>query len=90
MDSGKTQVAGFYSDLENSQEGECLKNLSGNWTGYHNYIDKVFSQKYSGYSSDQYACSYIRPMTTKRSLRQTEGSFLLPERRQLRAVIFHL
>ena len=63
----KTDVSGFYGDLENSQEGECFESLKGNWVGYHNYIDKIFSQKYSGYSSDRYACSYIRPMTTKRA-----------------------
>lgn len=62
-----TDVAGFYGDLENSDEGQCFTSLKGNWVGYHNYIDKVFSQKYSGYSSDNYACSYIRPMTTKRA-----------------------
>lgn len=60
-------IAGFYGELENNKEGSCFETLSGSWTGYHDYIDKVFSEKYPDYSSDRYACSYIRPMTTKRA-----------------------
>lgn len=60
-------IAGFYNDLEGSREGACFETLHGSWTGYHDYIDKVFSEKYPDYSSDRYACSYIRPMTTKRA-----------------------
>ena len=62
-----SEVAGFYGDLEENPEGSCFETLKGSWVGYHKYIDGVFSQKYSDYSSDRYACSYIRPMTTRRA-----------------------
>lgn len=64
---GDADISGFYNDLEGSTENTCLESLSGNWIGYHNYIDQVFSQNYTDYSSDRYACSYIRPMTTRRA-----------------------
>lgn len=63
----ETEVPGFYEELSDSGEAICLQTLSGNWIGSHVYIDGVLSQYYTGYSSDSYACSYIRPMTTKRA-----------------------
>jgi methyl-accepting chemotaxis protein len=63
----ETEIAGFYNDLADKDEAACLETLKGNWVGTHSYIDEVLSGYYSGYSSDQYACSYIRPMTTKRA-----------------------
>lgn len=60
-------IAGFYHELEESSEGKCFDTLKGSWIGQHEYIDKIFSKQLSGYSSDRYACSYIRPMTTKRA-----------------------
>lgn len=63
----ETQVPGFYEGLSESEEAVCLETLSGNWIGTHEYIDEVLSGYYGGYMSDSYACSYIRPMTTKRA-----------------------
>jgi methyl-accepting chemotaxis protein len=60
-------IKGFYSELATASEGSCLEKLSGNWIGTHSYIDSVLSKSYAGYSADSYACSYIRPMTTKRA-----------------------
>lgn len=60
-------VPGFYKDLEGSDEGACLKSLDGDWVGHHSYIDSVLSKSFTDFSSDSYACSYIRPMTTKRA-----------------------
>jgi methyl-accepting chemotaxis protein len=61
------EIPGFYNSLEEADEAVCLENLSGNWVGTHNYIDGILSQYYSDYSADVYACSYIRPMTTRRA-----------------------
>lgn len=61
------EIPGFYSSLEKSDEAVCLETLKGNWVGTHDYIDSVLSQYYSNYSPDSYACSYIRPMTTRRA-----------------------
>ncbi len=61
------EVSGFYQDLSGSAEAACLETLKGSWLGAHEYIDQVLSKHYSNYSSDNYACSYIRPMTTKRA-----------------------
>lgn len=61
------EIQGFYSDLEQSNESICLTSLKGNWIGTHKYIDQVLIQHDSNYSLDSYACSYIRPMTTKRA-----------------------
>ena len=60
-------IPGFYKELEDKEEGACLKNLKGSWIGSHSYIDQVLAQYYADYSVDSYACSYIRPMTTKRA-----------------------
>ncbi|MGN0513922.1 MAG: methyl-accepting chemotaxis protein [Lachnospiraceae bacterium] len=60
-------VPGFYEELEKSKEASCLESLSGNWIGSHEYIDSVLKEFYTGYSQNNYACSYIRPMTTKRA-----------------------
>ncbi len=64
---GSEDVPGFYEALSDKQEAACLENLSGNWIGSHQYIDSVLSEHYQGYSDNSYACSYIRPMTTKRA-----------------------
>lgn len=64
-DSGAMQ--GFYDALLESEEAACLQTLEGNWIGSHSKIDSVFSQMYGNYSSDSYACSYIRPLATKRA-----------------------
>lgn len=60
-------VWGFYEELEDKKEALCLENLSGNWLGSHDYIDSVLAGVYTNYSPYEYACSYIRPMTTKRA-----------------------
>lgn len=60
-------IPGFYNELKNSSEGECLQHLKGGWVGSHNYIDGVLAKYDSSYSAESYACSYIRPMTTKRA-----------------------
>lgn len=61
------EIQGFYQDLEQSNESACLTSLKGNWIGTHNYIDQVLLQHNTDYSIESYACSYIRPMTTKRA-----------------------
>ena len=61
------EISGFYQELEGKEEAACLESLQGNWVGSHSYIDQVLSQHYPNYSSDSYACSYIRPMTTKQA-----------------------
>lgn len=64
----QTDIDGFYNDLENSaDEAACLESLQGNWIGRHSYIDEVLSQYDANYSSDEYICSYVRPMTTRRA-----------------------
>ena len=63
----ETVVPGFYEELADKDEAACLQTLGGSWVGAHNYIDQVLSQHYTGYSSDDYACSFIRPMATKRA-----------------------
>ena len=63
----ETVVPGFYEDLADKDEAVCLQTLGGSWVGAHNYIDQVLSQHYTGYSADDYACSFIRPMATKRA-----------------------
>ena len=60
-------VPGFYEELADKDEAVCLQTLEGSWVGAHNYIDQVLSQYYTGYSADDYACSFIRPMATKRA-----------------------
>ena len=60
-------VPGFYEELADKDEVVCLQTLGGSWVGAHNYIDQVLSQHYTGYSADDYACSFIRPMATKRA-----------------------
>lgn len=60
-------VPGFYEQLAQSEEAACLESLKGSWIGTHRQIDSVLAEYYSGYSSDGYACSYIRPMTTRRA-----------------------
>lgn len=62
-----TKIPGFYKALEGKNEAAGLKTLSGSWVGSHDYIDEELSKHYSDYSKDSYACSYIRPMTTKRA-----------------------
>ncbi len=61
------QTQGFYGDLLEAGEAECLQTLKGDWIGSHSYIDGVLSQAYENYSADSYACSYIRPMATRRA-----------------------
>lgn len=61
------EVQGFYETLEGTEEAQCLENLSGRWIGSHEHIDAVLKENYPNYSADSYACSYIRPMTTKRA-----------------------
>lgn len=65
--SEDTAVPGFYEALSEADESMCLETLSGNWIGSHKYVDSVLSEYYTGYGADSYACSYIRPMTTKRA-----------------------
>lgn len=65
--SNDVSIPGFYGELADAPEAVCLENLSGNWIGSHGYIDKVLGEYYPGYSADDYACSYIRPMTTRRA-----------------------
>ncbi|MDE5596817.1 MAG: hypothetical protein K2J04_03190, partial [Lachnospiraceae bacterium] len=60
-------VPGFYEELADKDEAVCLQTLGGSWVGTHSYIDQVLSQHYTGYSADDYACSFIRPMATKRA-----------------------
>ncbi len=60
-------IPGFYHELEEAGEAVCLEALSGNWVGAHQYIDGILAQYYPDYSADSYACSYIRPMTTRRA-----------------------
>ncbi len=62
------KVSGFYNDLEGKNEASCLQSLSGSWVGSHDYVDEVLSANYRDYSKDDYACSYIRPMTTLNAL----------------------
>lgn len=61
------EIPGFYAELADKDEAVCLESLKGSWVGSHAYIDQVLAQHYTGYSADSYACSYIRPMTTKRA-----------------------
>ncbi|MBD5522039.1 MAG: methyl-accepting chemotaxis protein [Lachnospiraceae bacterium] len=63
----EVEVPGFYNELTEKNEAVCLESLGGSWIGSHDYIDEVFSSNYSDYSSDDYICSYIRPMTTRRA-----------------------
>ncbi|MDE6663124.1 MAG: methyl-accepting chemotaxis protein [Lachnospiraceae bacterium] len=65
--NSEAEVPGFYSDLADKSEAVCLETLSGSWIGSHEYIDEIFSNYYSDYSADNYICSYIRPMTTRRA-----------------------
>ncbi len=65
--SSDTKISGFYKDLEGKNEAACLQSLRGSWVGSHDYVDEVLSASYRDYSKDDYACSYIRPMTTKRA-----------------------
>lgn len=62
-----TAVPGFYDGMEEAEEAVCLETLSGNWVGFHNYVDSMLSQYYSDYSADSYVCSFIRPMPTRRA-----------------------
>ena len=64
---GEADVPGFYNELEDKPEAACFESLHGSWVGSHDYIDEVFSQYYPDYSADDYICSYIRPMTTRRA-----------------------
>ena len=63
----ETEVPGFYDELTDQDEAACFESLHGSWVGSHDYIDEVLSGYYSNYSSDDYICSYIRPMTTRRA-----------------------
>ncbi|MCH5257693.1 MAG: methyl-accepting chemotaxis protein [Lachnospiraceae bacterium] len=63
----EVEVPGFYTELTDKAEAKCFESLHGSWIGSHDYIDEVFSNYYSGYSVDNYICSYIRPMTTRRA-----------------------
>lgn len=65
--SSEISIPGFYGELADAPEAVCLENLGGNWIGSHGYIDKILKEYYPGYSEDTYACSYIRPMTTRRA-----------------------
>lgn len=62
-----TETQGFYDALLESGEGKCLQTLKGDWIGGHDHIDDMFGKIYDGYSADSYACSYIRPLATKRA-----------------------
>lgn len=66
-DEADVVVPGFYEELENAKEADCLESLSGDWIGTHEHIDSVLKEFHPGYSPNNYACSYIRPMTTKRA-----------------------
>ena len=61
------EMQGFYDTLLESEEAACLQTLEGDWIGSHGKIDSIFSQVNEGYSTDSYACSYIRPLATKRA-----------------------
>ena len=61
------RMQGFYDALLESEEAVCLQTLEGDWIGRHGKIDSMISQIYGGYSADSYACSYIRPLATKRA-----------------------
>ncbi|MCH5344894.1 MAG: methyl-accepting chemotaxis protein [Acetatifactor sp.] len=61
------EVQGFYDELLESEEAASLETLKGSWIGSHDLVDSKLSQAYGGYSADSYACSYIRPMATKRA-----------------------
>lgn len=63
----ETEVPGFYAELTDKAEAACFESLHGSWIGSHDYIDEVFLNYYPGYSPDDYICSYIRPMTTRRA-----------------------
>ena len=63
----ETEIPGFYNELQDKAEAVCFETLGGNWVGSHSYIDEVLSSYYTGYSTDNYICSYIRPMTTRRA-----------------------
>lgn len=62
-----SETQGFYDELLDYEEAACLQTLDGNWIGNHNQIDNILSQAYGNYSADNYACSYIRPMATRRA-----------------------
>lgn len=66
-DNDGAVIPGFYEELADKNEAICLQTLKGSWIGTHSYIDQVLSQQGTGYSTDQYACSYIRPMATRRA-----------------------
>ncbi len=66
-DNAGAVIPGFYEELADKNEAICLQTLKGSWIGTHSYIDQVLSQQGTGYSTDQYACSYIRPMATRRA-----------------------
>ena len=63
----EAEVPGFYNELTEKAEAVCLESLGGSWIGSHDYIDEIFSNYYSDYSADNYICSYIIPMTTRRA-----------------------
>ena len=63
----ESEVPGFYTELTDKDEASCFESLHGSWIGSHNYIDEVLSNYYEDYSADDYICSYIRPMTTRRA-----------------------
>ncbi len=60
-------IPGFYENLADKEEAACLTTLKGSWIGTHDYIDEELVKNYSDYSADSYACSYIRPLATKRA-----------------------
>lgn len=60
-------VPGFYDTLAASSEAECFETLSGNWVGLHTSVDAELSKHYDGYTTEDYACSYIRPMPTRKA-----------------------
>lgn len=59
------EIEGFYEEMMEQAEGQSLKELKGAWMGEHKYIDEILAKSVEGFSSSNYACSYIRPMTTK-------------------------
>ncbi len=65
--SNDMSIPGFYESLEDREEAACLTTLSGDWIGRHGYIDEEMAKIYSDYTADSYACSYIRPLATKRA-----------------------
>lgn len=65
--NNEIEVPGFYNELADKSEAVCFDSLRGSWIGAHGYIDEVFAQNYSDYAVDDYICSYIRPMTTRRA-----------------------